>query len=461
MKNKPTLQQFFLGALSIFAVGFVIGLFLLSLLVGGAKITHASTEFESSNPTGNITLQLTGLCCSGPDNYRQYSHIYYPFEAFSFNRMRFFASGDSEIPLTVFIYNDNGSTTVSAQSIGNVGNLAGLENDTFVSSFETTAYLQGDYYEAIFPTASVTGSQYIFMILTGGSGGYTSTQFETSPEYWSYKGNESGIPSPFTTYRQTVSIQLCMNECNPFGSLNEETNSNIFTIINAPLPYGTTTASTTVNLSASFQQGAGFDYSVLPATKVGFDIFDAVTNELQFSYNTYFEENTAVAFTYSTTTVLEEGSKIMKSYIRDLNGVDLALPKDTFFNVITNTYASSTGLTTPRDNPASLTQINCSTFDIGCQFQKALTFLFVPSDSVLDRYSGLWQQIRTKVPFGYVSAVIDQLQGLDDDATPAFDLGTLPFMNTLFTPLRDAFGVMLWGIYAIYFYRHRLTQLDI
>jgi len=215
-----------------------------------------------------------------------------------------------------------------------------------------------------------------------------------------------------------------------------------------------------VNLSVTFSSQAGFDSA--PSQNAIFRVYDAVTNELELEYLSFFEANTNYTYTYSTTTVLIEGSKIMRATIQDATtGENLAIEKDTFFNVITNSYLASTGLNSPLENPADLSQINCSTFDIGCQFQKAITFLFVPSDTVLNRYSGLWQQIRNKVPFGYVSAIIDQLEGLGDDATPAFDLGELPFMNTLFTPLRDAFGVMLWGIYAIYFYRHRLTQLDI
>jgi hypothetical protein len=207
---------------------------------------------------------------------------------------------------------------------------------------------------------------------------------------------------------------------------------------------------------------AGFNFATVPAFNIGYRIYDAVTNELEQEYSDSFDENTALFFTYSTTTTLTEGSKILRTFIENsATGQDLTPEDDTFFNVITNSYLEATGLESPRANPGDLTQINCDTFDIGCQFQKALTFLFVPSQTILDRYNSLWQTIRYKVPFGYVNVVIDQLSELDVSGARAFDLGDLPFMSTIFTPFRDALAVILWGIYAVYFYLNRLTKLDI
>lgn len=230
----------------------------------------------------------------------------------------------------------------------------------------------------------------------------------------------------------------------------------------APQPYGVTTASTSVNLSVTYRVAADFNFAQVPAFNIGYRIYDAVTGELETEYSDNFEENTALFFTYSTTTALIEGSKIMRSYIENaVTGQDLVVEDDTFFNVVTNTYLQATGIDNPRANPGDLSQIDCDTFDIGCQFQKALTFLIIPSQGVLDRYNSLWQQIRYKIPFGYVTVVITQLQELDNTATAVFDFGDLPFMSTVFTPFKDAISLILWGIFAIYFYQHRLTKLDI
>ncbi len=235
-----------------------------------------------------------------------------------------------------------------------------------------------------------------------------------------------------------------------------------YTQIIRPAPYGTTTASTSVNLSIDYKVAGDFNFSVVPPFDVGFQIFDAVTNQLELEYIDSFEQNTAVFFNYSSTTVLLPGSKIMRTYIKNSNtGVDLVPQDETFFNVVNNSYLEATGLLNPKANPADLTQINCSTFDVGCQFQKALTFLLIPSQNVLDRYNSLWQNIQYKVPFGYVTATINQLEDLDQTATPVFDFGDIPFLSTIFSPFKEALALILWGIYAIYFYQHRLTKLDI
>lgn len=245
-------------------------------------------------------------------------------------------------------------------------------------------------------------------------------------------------------------------------ALNEAPIGDIYTFINQPSPYGVTTASTSVPISVTYKVSAGFNFEDLPAYNIGYRIYDAVTNELELEYSDPFDADTALFFTYTDTINLTSGSKIMRAFIENAEtGIDLAVEDDTFFNVVTNTYVNSTGIENPRSTPGALTQINCTSFDVGCQFQKALTFLFVPSQDVLNRYNSLWQSIRYKVPFGYVSVVIDQLGALDDTATPAFDLGDLPFMSTVFTPFRDALALILWGIFAIYFYQHRLTKLDI
>jgi len=410
MKNKPTLSQFFLGALLIFAIGFTVGLFLLSLLVGGAKITHAQ-----SAPTRIIPLQVNNNY-SGDAILMDFNFPYPVAIGNTFNSRQTYKDIDIDATSACFSSLQTGNT-VNSNPIQRTINNAWHTSDVDCAG-------SGTYF-------------YVFEITSGPALG--------NKYYISYNYDAAA------SVNDRVSIT---------DSINDTT--TIYSSINNPVPYGVTTATTSVYLNITFKASAGFDFGELPPQKIGYRIYDAVTNELETEYIDTFEPNTAYNFNYSTTLNLATGSKMMYSYIEDLNtGTKLTTDDSIFFNVVTNSYLAATGLDNPESNPTDLTQINCATFDVGCQFQKAITFLFVPSNTILDRYGGLWQQIRTKVPFGYVSAVIDQLQGLDDNATPAFDLGTLPFMNTLFTPLRDAFGVMLWGIYAIYFYRHRLTQLDI
>lgn len=88
-------------------------------------------------------------------------------------------------------------------------------------------------------------------------------------------------------------------------------------------------------------------------------------------------------------------------------------------------------------------------------------YLFVPSSDILNKFSGLWDNVKTKKPFGYITTTIDALTDLDTNSTGAFDLGTVPFQSAIFDPLKIALGSILWALYAIYFYQRRLKHFDI
>lgn len=97
---------------------------------------------------------------------------------------------------------------------------------------------------------------------------------------------------------------------------------------------------------------------------------------------------------------------------------------------------------------------------MGC-IKNALVWLFYPTSTILDNFSTLWQNIADKKPFGYVTVTITQLIELNTSGTTAFDLGVVPFMGSIFTPLRTLVASILWGLFAIYFYKNRLIHLDI
>lgn len=229
-----------------------------------------------------------------------------------------------------------------------------------------------------------------------------------------------------------------------------------------PTPYGTTTATTTV---AQVYFSIPFSFDFRPETIRYYRIFDAVTGEIEYEYEIEVPENANESLTVTEILILQPGSKIMQAtYLNALDRTVYGDIAETFFNVATNTYLQVTGLETPRSNPSNLSQITpeCeSVFDVACQLQKAFVFLFVPSETVLDRFAGSWQTIRTKPPFGYITSVIDQLKGFDQNATPAFTWPQLPFIDTIFNVFRDGLGLLLWGVYAVYFYRERLVKIEI
>jgi hypothetical protein len=233
-----------------------------------------------------------------------------------------------------------------------------------------------------------------------------------------------------------------------------------YIVINDP-KYGTTTIDNNVNISITYRTPLSLDFR--PTTTRHFEIRDAVTSELNYQYDSILPENTGENITINMNISVATGSKIMSAQYLDLNGNAYSEIATTFFNVATNTYLMATGLNDPNQNASTLTQIQvtCGSFDVGCQVQKAIVFLFYPSANSLDRFGGLWHNIETKRPFGYVTVTIDQLKTLDTNGTSTYNLGTVPFQDSIFTPFRIAIGSLLWGIFAIYFYRVRLKNLDI
>lgn len=94
----------------------------------------------------------------------------------------------------------------------------------------------------------------------------------------------------------------------------------------------------------------------------------------------------------------------------------------------------------------------------GC-LVNAFIFTFVPDENALDKFTGAWQQIEQKPPFGYVTSLIDALEN-NAVTTPAFDFGNIPFISTIFDPLKILFSIGLWFIYALFFLG-RMDKLDI
>jgi len=227
----------------------------------------------------------------------------------------------------------------------------------------------------------------------------------------------------------------------------------------SPQPYGTTTASTTVSISVRFQTPLTIDPR--PTTTRAYYIVDAVTNEPEYSYTQVIGPNTAENITISEDVVLTPGSKILRASYFDQFQEPYGQIDETFFNVATNTYLTATGLVSPRATAGNLSQINCDLFNVGCQFQKAMTFLFTPSAGTLDKYTNTWQTIKSKRPIGYITVTIEQIKSLSSVGTPAFSLGTIPFMDTIFVPFRTLISAILWGIFAICFYHFRLKHIEL
>ena len=102
----------------------------------------------------------------------------------------------------------------------------------------------------------------------------------------------------------------------------------------------------------------------------------------------------------------------------------------------------------------------CSLSNISGCFQNALIFTFVPSPDAFNQFTGLYERIENKPPFGYVTSLKNALSGVTDSATAAFDFGTIPFQTQIFDPFKAIMVIGLWLLYALFF-MGRVNRLDI
>ena len=91
---------------------------------------------------------------------------------------------------------------------------------------------------------------------------------------------------------------------------------------------------------------------------------------------------------------------------------------------------------------------------------KMLAFLFVPNEAVLNQFENLRDDLEEKPPFGYLTAVISELENLETaTATIAFpDLSDL--QDNFFTPLKIGISTLLFFMLAFWFFQ-RFRDFDL
>lgn len=79
----------------------------------------------------------------------------------------------------------------------------------------------------------------------------------------------------------------------------------------------------------------------------------------------------------------------------------------------------------------------------------------------INQFTALWDNLKTKPPFGYFTLSYNALLGLDNNSTPAFTLVQMPILMTLiFTPLRTGLIWVLWVVFLFAFIK-RLKHIEI
>lgn len=130
-------------------------------------------------------------------------------------------------------------------------------------------------------------------------------------------------------------------------------------------------------------------------------------------------------------------------------------------------YTSTTTQTINSCNPFSK---NLSTLFLNPDFSMsdclgdAMSWLFTPTQAVMQSFIDIKDLIESKPPFGYFAIIKDSLDGINatGTATTSVDSIVLPdyLKNTVFTPIKTGLNVLIWFIVLVFLF-NRLKHIQL
>ena len=101
----------------------------------------------------------------------------------------------------------------------------------------------------------------------------------------------------------------------------------------------------------------------------------------------------------------------------------------------------------------------CDTGDLACYLRNALTWAFTAPPETYTQFTALKTELSTKAPFGYITSLLDTLNGVNGTGTPAFTLESVaPINDLIFSPIRAG---LVWILYFAFAFMLFLRIRDI
>lgn len=89
---------------------------------------------------------------------------------------------------------------------------------------------------------------------------------------------------------------------------------------------------------------------------------------------------------------------------------------------------------------------------LGNLIRDAITWLFVPSPELFNRFGNLWELVKQKPPLGYITASLGALGDLEQGTSPEELEGTTQ-LSSYFNPIKNVVSALLWTLTAVYLFR--------
>ena len=193
-----------------------------------------------------MELKQTGVCCSGADNYRFWSHFYpeIPQNTY-FNMVRFQASTtQSSLIISYQIYSDTNGN-IDSLTDGYYSSDPSSGDTTVGSLVQVTATKSGDIFTATLSSPIKIGSGNYIRFFFSQNSSMASTTFTTSDGFGMSRSVQGGIPNSYEYKTERVKLELCSNsECNTdFGEfLPVDFFKNYSSHFNTAISTGTSTS---------------------------------------------------------------------------------------------------------------------------------------------------------------------------------------------------------------------------
>lgn len=123
--------------------------------------------------------------------------------------------------------------------------------------------------------------------------------------------------------------------------------------------------------------------------------------------------------------------------------INSRIPTVTEFEMPTSTASSSDWVITCDPNSGFFQNSFCN----------VLVYLFVPKYDDLFQYTGIYNDLIKKAPFGYFKIVKDGISGISTSTESAYSLPDLSSMDdTLFSPIKSGISILLWCLLGFWLF---------